>query len=201
MTRLASEMTQPAPTWARACGHFITITRHKQEVMRLLFACGLPRQALLHDLSKYSPVEFLQGARYYQGTRSPNAAEREFKGFSDAWLHHKGRNKHHFEYWIDVPGKDGALMSPSPMPTRYIVEMLCDRIAACKIYQGDAYTTQSPLEYFLLRETSGAMHPDTAAFLVVLLSMLAEKGEEETLRFVREQVVAKRFAVGEYGRF
>ena len=82
--------------------HFCTITEHKLLVMWNCFQVGLYRQGLLHDLSKYSPEEFWTGVRYYQGTRSPNAAEREMMGFSRAWLHHKGRNKHHFEYWIDV---------------------------------------------------------------------------------------------------
>ena len=81
--------------------HLKTINHHKRLVMELCFKAGLYRQGLMHDLSKYTPVEFLVGARYYQGHRSPNAAEREIKGYSSAWLHHKGRNKHHLEYWID----------------------------------------------------------------------------------------------------
>ena len=85
--------------------HFQTITQHKLTVMQYCFAVGLYRQAILHDLSKYSPTEFLIGAKYYQGNRSPNNAEREAKGYSSAWLHHKGRNKHHFEYWLDYSGK------------------------------------------------------------------------------------------------
>jgi len=65
------------------------------------------KQGLLHDLSKYSPVEFLVGCKYYQGTRSPNNAEREDIGVSTSWLHHKGRNKHHFEHWVDYSVNDG----------------------------------------------------------------------------------------------
>ena len=79
--------------------HFKTITRHKLLVMKYCFRIGLYKQGLLHDLSKYSPTEFLVGCRYYQGTRSPNNAEREDIGVSTSWLHHKGRNKHHFEHW------------------------------------------------------------------------------------------------------
>ena len=82
--------------------HFLTITHHKLVVMEGCFQVGLFKQGLLHDLSKYSWEEFKTGVKYYQGTRSPNAAEKEEKGYSSAWLHHKGRNKHHFEYWTDV---------------------------------------------------------------------------------------------------
>ena len=81
--------------------HFKTITHHKKLVMEHCFKVGLYYQGITHDLSKFSPVEFLAGARYFQGNRSPNEAERAAKGYSSAWLHHKGRNKHHLEYWID----------------------------------------------------------------------------------------------------
>ena len=64
----------------RAWQHFKTITHHKWLVLQGCFRVGLYWQGLTHDLSKYSPTEFLVGAKYYQGTRSPNAAEREIKG-------------------------------------------------------------------------------------------------------------------------
>ena len=100
-----------------ALGHFKTITHHKLLVMQYCFRVGLIRQGLMHDMSKYSWTEFRVGAKYYSGTRSPNAAEREELGYSTAWLHHKGRNKHHLEYWIDYGGRDMELMG-HPMPTR-----------------------------------------------------------------------------------
>ncbi len=93
---------------ANVWNHLKTITEHKFFVMKNCFRVGLYRQGLLHDLSKYSPEEFVIGVRYYQGNRSPNAAEREKYGFSKAWLHHKGRNKHHFEYWIDFSINNGG---------------------------------------------------------------------------------------------
>lgn len=109
-------------------GHFKTITHHKLLVMGYCFRVGLIRQGLMHDMSKYAWTEFRIGAKYYTGTRSPNALEREEIGYSTAWLHHKGRNRHHLEYWIDY-GPDMKLMG-HPMPTRYMVELCLDRIAA-----------------------------------------------------------------------
>ena len=82
--------------------HFKTITQHKEKVLEHCLRCGIPWQGLTHDLSKYSPTEFIPGALYYQGNRSPNERERELFGASAAWMHHKGRNRHHFEYWTDV---------------------------------------------------------------------------------------------------
>ena len=116
-----------------AVRHFRTITKHKQMVMENCFKVGLYKQGLLHDLSKYSWEEFRIGVKYYQGDRSPNAAEKEEKGYSVAWLHHKGRNKHHFEYWIDfAPDKSAGLIG-NEMPLKYLVEMVMDRIAASNI--------------------------------------------------------------------
>ena len=154
---------------------------------------GLYRQGLLHDLSKYSPTEFFVGAKYYQGTRSPNNAEREDIGYSSAWLHHKGRNKHHYEYWIDysmqaLPGG----MAPVPMPDRYIAEMIMDRIAASKVYMGAAYTDRSPLEYYYRGTDKAPIHPDTRMKLLYVLKMLAEQGEEKTFRFIRENLVQQK---------
>ena len=94
------------------------------------FRLGLYYQGLTHDLSKYSPSEFWRGVKYYQGYRSPNDAERRENGVSLAWLHHKGRNRHHFEYWIDYCiGDNGKVyMGGCKMPLRYVAEMFCDRI-------------------------------------------------------------------------
>lgn len=74
--------------------------------------------------------------KYFQGTRSPNEAERELNGYSLAWMHHKGRNRHHFEYWIDVDPVE-KIYKPVKMPLRFLAEMFCDRVAASKIYRGE----------------------------------------------------------------
>lgn len=107
----------------KAWKHFCTITEHKIMVMRHCFKIGLYRQGLLHDMSKYTPTEFIPGCKYYQGYRSPNNAEREEKGYSAAWLHHKGRNKHHYEYWIDYSLGPVKGMTGMKMPNRYVAEM------------------------------------------------------------------------------
>ena len=173
-----------------ALGHFKTITHHKLLVMGYCFRVGLIRQGLMHDMSKYAWTEFHIGAKYYTGTRSPNAREREEIGYSTAWLHHKGRNRHHLEYWIDY-GADMQLMG-HPMPTRYMVELCLDRIAACRVYHGKAYTDRDPLEYLNRSRDSRMMHPETKRQVVEILTMLAEKGERETLRYIRQVVLKNR---------
>lgn len=170
--------------------HFKTITYHKYLVMKGCFKVGLYKQGLLHDLSKYSPGEFWIGVKYYQGTRSPNAAEREDIGYSTAWLHHKGRNRHHYEYWIDYGGKDiPGSVAPVPMPVNYVVEMLMDRIAACKVYNGVKYTDKSPLEYYNLGKEKAPMHPKTRELLEKLLNMLAKEGEDITFGYIKKELL------------
>ena len=169
----------------KAWQHLKTINHHKWLVMQGCFRVGLYWQGLTHDLSKYTPTEFLVGARYYQGTRSPNGAEREDKGYSQAWMHHKGRNRHHYEYWTDMC-KATRRYESVPMPRKYLVEMVMDRIAACKTYQGKAYTDGSALEYYLNSVERDLMHPKIQQELEFILTMLRDRGEKETFRYLKE---------------
>ena len=172
----------------KAWQHLKTINHHKWLVMQGCFRVGLYWQGLTHDLSKYTPTEFLVGARYYQGTRSPNGAEREDKGYSQAWMHHKGRNRHHYEYWTDM-SKATRRYESVPMPRKYLVEMVMDRIAACKTYQGKAYTDGSALEYYLNSMERNLMHSQTQRELEFILTMLRDRGEKETFRYLKENTL------------
>ena len=168
--------------------HFKTITGHRFLVMKGCFSMGLIRQGLTHDLSKYSPVEFWNGARFYQGVRSPNAAEREQKGYSEAWMHHKGRNRHHYEYWTDMSRATGRYESV-PMPRRYLAEMVADRVAACKVYEGERYTPGSALAYLTRSREKSLMEPETLKQLTYLLTMLQDQGEKATYRYIKCHVL------------
>ncbi len=163
--------------------HFYTITKHKIYVAKLCFRIGLYKQGLLHDLSKYMPSEFLTGVRYYQGIKSPNSAERDEKGYSSAWLHHKGRNKHHWEYWVDFT-RHG--LKPAPMPTKYILEMFCDRVAASMVYQGKKYQDTFPLAYYESGKHSYILHPQTRALLEELIHYLHDHGLDQTIIYIKE---------------
>lgn len=164
--------------------HFITITKHRNKVISHCAKAGILRRGLLHDLSKYLPAEFIAGAKFYAGQHSPNDSQRKAYGYSAAWMHHKGRNRHHFEYWTDYNPQTHK-SAPVKMPLVYVIEMFCDRIAASKIYQGEAYTDQKPLEYFKWRKDYMEIHPETLALLEKLTYMLAEKGEAETFAYIR----------------
>lgn len=169
-------------------GHLRTVNHHRRLVRRYCFRLGLYWQGLTHDLSKYSPAEFLVGVKYYQGTRSPNNAEREAKGYSMAWLHHKGRNRHHLEYWIDYSMNPKEGMVGLEMPPRYLAEMVCDRIAASRTYRGEKYQDGDPYEYFMNSKEHYLIHDKTKARLEKLLRLLRDEGEEALFEYMRKMM-------------
>ncbi|MDO4477790.1 MAG: DUF5662 family protein [Lachnospiraceae bacterium] len=172
----------------KALGHLATITHHHNLVMGYCFRAGLYRQGLLHDLSKLSPTEFFVGAKYFQGTRSPNNAEREDRGLSTAWLHHKGRNKHHYEYWIDyaTDWNDPHGLTGCKMPRRYVAEMIFDRVSASRTYRGADYKDTDPLDYYLMaKDKSWFIHEEIREQMEMLLRMWADKGEEATIAYIK----------------
>ena len=171
---------------SRFFGHLSTISKHKIKVTRLCFRCGLYAQGIKHDLSKYSPVEFCAGVRYYQGNRSPIDKEKEVKGYSLGWLHHKGRNKHHWEYWLDN-GKNGV--HPLEMTVNYVVEMFCDRVAASQIYMKDRYDDASALQYYLNGRDHVMIHPNTDRLILHLLTYLSEHGLTDTIAYIRAKIL------------
>ena len=166
-------------------GHLYTITHHRHLVIKYGFKVGIGFQSLRHDLSKYSLAEFFPGVKYYSGTHSPTQTEREDIGASLAWMHHKGRNKHHHEYWSDFNMYDKGY-TPVEMPIRYVKEMFCDRIAASKVYKKKSYTDASALEYFMGKKHVEKMHPKTAELIESWLVMLKEKGEKETCKYIKK---------------
>ena len=164
--------------------HFFTITRHRHKVIYHCMRCGILWQGLRHDLSKYSPTEFFPGARFYMGDRSPTEAERRTYGCSKAWMHHKGRNRHHFEYWVDY-NIVTRRSEPVEMPLKYVKEMFCDRVAAGKIYLGEKYTNNNPIEYFENGKAAGGMAEN------------ATEGRRE--KNIRLYKIAKITAINYYG--
>lgn len=177
---------------ANVIGHFKTITKHRHTVIKHCFKAGIGLQGLRHDLSKYEPIEFFNGVRYYSdGSRSPNERERLEKGYSTAWMHHKGRNKHHFEYWQDY-NPHIRKNAPVKMPLKYVVEMFCDRVAASKIYQKENYHDAHPLEYFQRGKDHRIIHEETSQLLEDLLTMLANEGEKKTFDYIKNELLKKK---------
>ena len=167
-------------------GHFVTITKHRHLVIKHCKKAGVLWQGLRHDLSKYLPSEFLVGAHYYLGEKSPNEAERQEKGYSLAWMHHKGRNKHHAEYWQDI--RPNGKTEPIDMPHKYLAEMICDRVAASKIYLKDKYTDKAPWEYYNSHRDENQFSMNTRLDLEFFLVGLYQNGEAATFQALTDWI-------------
>lgn len=152
--------------------HLIIITKHKYYVLVECWKRGLYWQGIVHDLSKYSLIEFFTSAKYFQGDKTPIGVEKAEKGYSIAWLNHKSKNKHHWEYWIDF--KDGELLL-CPIPQKYVIEMSCDMIGASKAYLRGKYNPKEPLKYFLDKKDTFLMEPNSKRLLEKLLSNLPDE--------------------------
>ena len=159
-------------------GHFCVITHHKIVVWKLAIKAGIPWRGFVHDLSKYSPVEFFSGVRYFEkGKRSPIAKEKEEKGYSEAWLHHKGRNKHHPEYWHDHLAKEETPI----IPFCYVCEMICDQLSAGIVYQKKAWNKEYQLQYWERQKERFLLHPALKEMLQEVYTQVAQKGIQEVI--------------------
>ncbi len=157
--------------------HFKLITHHKWLVFKLCCKVGEPWRGLTHDLSKYSPTEFWEGAKYFVGTHSPITEAKQDKGYSEAWLHHKGRNKHHSEYWYDHSAPD----STPVIPYKYAAEMICDKLAAGMAYKGKEFTNEYELEYWMKEKDRINVNRKTEKFVTEVLTQVAKNGINKTL--------------------
>ena len=157
--------------------HFCLINRHKWEVFKLSIKLGIPVRGILHDLSKFSWTEFMESAKYYNGGRSPITICKKEEGYSKAWLHHKGRNKHHAEYWVDEKAPN-----PTPMiPYKYLCEMVCDQVAAGRVYQGKQWVKEYQLSYWNKNKDKFRANEKIKTFLTEVYEQLAEKGIAKTI--------------------
>ena len=163
--------------------HIRVVMRHKREVYKAMKLCGMPIQGVLHDMSKFSPTELFESIKYFQGgKRSPIEAAKEDKGFSDAWFHHRGRNKHHSQYWCDISFGE---VVPCEMPWRYVVELVCDTIGAGKVYLGDKWNNSSPIDYYKARDYKSFYHDKTREMLEAIYEDIAEYGWEAIARAIK----------------
>ena len=156
--------------------HFKKICIHKKWVFYYCVLAGIPIQGLLHDLSKFSPTEFFESVKYYQGDRSPIDECKKQMGWSKAWLHHKGKNKHHYEYWQDDFDNGGK---PLEMPKKYKIELLCDYLGAGRAYYGNEFTYEKELEWWKVKRNKPlSMHPNDKKFIDKWMYLLVKYGDK-----------------------
>ena len=158
-------------------GHIKTVTKHKWIVFKLACRAGIPWRGFWHDFSKFSPTEFGESIKYYVGVHSPITEAKKDKGYSDAWLHHKGRNKHHLEYWIDFDAKPVVPV----IPYKYAVEKVCDDLSAGMVYNGKNWKQDTQYNYYMMQRERVLVNPKTDKFLIDVYSQVKENGIEKTI--------------------
>ena len=158
--------------------HFNLVNRHKYKVFKLCCKAGIPFRGIVHDLSKYSPVEFFESVKYYDGGKSPISNCKKENGYSKAWLHHKGRNKHHHEYWYDYAAPTKAAL----MPYKYFAEMVCDTLAAGMTYQKEKWTKDYQLKYYLEDRERKHINPKIDNMLLEVYNSVSENGIDEVVK-------------------
>lgn len=177
--------------------HIVLVTKHKWWVFKLCCRVGIPWRGLVHDLSKFSPTEFFESVKYYQGNRSPIPVARNEKGFSDAWLHHKGKNKHHLEYWIDPRSREYAAV----VPYKYLAEMACDKMAASKVYNGKNWTNNSEIEYWMKERTISVVNPKVDNFLTELFKQVEKQGIEKIYTKKNFKELYKKYCIDDKNKY
>lgn len=158
-------------------GHLHTVNKHRFYVFKLSIKAGIPIRGLLHDLSKYSPLEFWEGVKYYNGKKSPITVCIQEKGYSKAWLHHKGKNKHHYEYWTDFTLKEKGII----MPYKYAAEMICDTLAAGIVYNGKEWKNDTQLKYYNNRPDKEYINPKIQKFLLTVYKQVVKDGIDKVI--------------------
>lgn len=157
--------------------HTKLVLKHKWYVFVYCTRLGMPLRGLKHDMSKFFPIEFFESVKYYNGKRSPITVCKEINGYSKAWLHHKGRNKHHTEYWVDVNAPERTPI----IPYKYVAEMICDKLAASKVYNGKNWTNSSEIKYWNIEKTKIEVNKHIEDMLTEVFEQVAEKGIEPVL--------------------
>ena len=173
--------------------HFILVTKHRWLVFKLSLKVGIPFRGLIHDLSKFTFEEFFESAKYYDGKVTPIMLCKQDKGYSIAWLHHKGRNKHHDTYWVDLSAPQVA----SVIPYKYLIEMVCDKLSANITYNGKAWTNSSEYEYWQVEKTKEfmIMNPKCEHFLTEVFTQVKDNGIDKTLTKKNLKNLYKKYCI------
>ena len=153
---------------------------HKKYVFEECRACGILWQGITHDLSKFSKDEFIPYSKYFMEDKEKNK-----EVFIKAWMHHKGNNPHHWEYWIDYD-ENGNIVA-NKMPYNYVVEMVCDWIGAGKAYE-KRWNTNSPFEYYNKVRSGRHFHPETEKLVLLFLNCVRFHGLKQFHKLAKGEI-------------
>lgn len=151
------------------------VLKHKWFVMIECFKMGLYFRGIIHDLSKFYPVEFIAYSKHFCGninkgrdkTGNYNPFENSSEEFKRAWLHHAHHNDHHWQYWFLETCNEEIVY---PMNEDCIKEMLCDWVGA-----GKAQNNIMPIkDWYLVNMWNMKFHPETRGYIEDFLGITEE---------------------------
>lgn len=171
--------------------HIKLVIKHKWLVFKFSLKLGIPFRGLIHDISKFSPAEFIESVKYYDGKISPVTVCKRKNGYSKAWLHHKGRNKHHDAYWVDLTAQDVAPV----IPYKYMAEMICDKLSASITYSGKNWTNSSEYDYWEKEKKKVIINPKCEKFLTEVFRQVKDMGINKTLDKNKIKELYKKYCI------
>lgn len=175
----------------KALKHIKLVMKHKWLVFKFCCKVGIPVRGFLHDWSKFSPTEFCESIKYYNGKSTPISAAKKEYGYSSAWLHHRGRNKHHEVYWVDFTSPAVAPV----MPYKYVAEMICDKLSANITYSGKEWTNASEYEYWLKEKERVIINPKVENYLTEVFIQVKDNGIDKTLNKKNFKELYKKYCI------
>lgn len=127
---------------------------------------GVPLwRLLMHDLSKLLPGEFLPYARHFYNPDGSKRGKFADPAFDIAWLKHKSRNRHHWEWWVYWENGEPVAI---PMPEQVMLEMVADWRAVSRFYGTD------PGEWFTKNKDNIILAKSTGYRVALKLGVLRE---------------------------
>lgn len=177
--------------------HIKLVFKHKWLVFKFSCKLGIPLRGLMHDFSKFSFEEFGESVKYYDGKMSPIVKSKKYNGYSKAWLHHKGRNKHHYEYWVDF---DSLEVAPV-IPYKYMAEMICDKISASITYNGKNWTRNSEYDYWMREREKIIVNPKIDRFLTEVFTQVKDNGIDKAITKKNIKDLYKKYCIDDKTKY
>ena len=144
--------------------HLWVVIKHKYNVLVFATKLGIFWTGLVHDLTKFTPTEFCLSVKYFHGKKSPTIVERKDNdNFSYLCVAHTGRNKHHWQYWVDYTRNDIIV---NRIPYKHALEYVADVMSASKVYNPENFTFIVAYNYFKEHSQTYLMHPATKEFIL-----------------------------------
>ena len=154
--------------------HLWVVIKHKHNVTKYASKLGIFWTGLFHDMTKFTPTEFGLSVKYFHGKKSPTIIERaDNDNFSYLCVAHTGRNKHHWQYWVDYTRYE---MVVNRIPYKHSLEYVADVLSASKVYNPKDFTFMVAYNYFKEHSKTYLMHPATKEFILWCIKEINDFG-------------------------